>query len=135
MYDKRLIGTWRSDKRRTAREIRARRDIPAGKRRTQLVSIFGKLTLRYTRSKCYTEFNGTKEVRPLRIVAKDSGGVVVLGTTPLSNQDLIYHIRFEAPSGPSDKPQYYWISLGQFREYFRRLRARRPTLIRPPSVK
>jgi len=126
MHDNRLIGTWRSDKRRTAQEIRARRDIPAGKR-AKLVSLFGKLTLRYTRSKCYATFDGSTDIRPLRLVAKDPGGVVVIGTAPLTGQDLIYHIRFESPSGPSAKPPYYWISLGRFREYFRRVQRRRPT--------
>jgi len=32
MYDPRLIGTWRSDARRTSHEIAARRDIPAAKK-------------------------------------------------------------------------------------------------------
>jgi hypothetical protein len=45
MHDPRLIGTWRSDKQRTTREILARRDIPAGERRDTLVSMFGRLTL------------------------------------------------------------------------------------------
>src|ERR1041385_719644 len=118
MFDKRLIGTWRSDKKRTAAEILARRDIRAGKRRTRLMSLFGKLTLRYTQTKCYTTFKGTTEVGPLRIVAKDADGVVLLAGSPFG--DMIYHIRFEA-CPKREMPRYYWISLGEFREYFRRV--------------
>jgi hypothetical protein len=127
MYDRRLIGTWRSDKVRTLREIRARRDIPAGKRRAKLESLFGRLVLRYTRTKCYATLDGSTDVRPLRIVAKDSTSVVVVGTSALAEEDLIYHIHFEGPVAGSSRPPYYWVSLGGFREYFRRVRARRPT--------
>jgi hypothetical protein len=45
--DSRLIGTWKSDAKRTAREIAARRDIQASKK-GKLRSLFGKLELRYT---------------------------------------------------------------------------------------
>jgi uncharacterized protein YecT (DUF1311 family) len=119
MYDKRLTGTWRSDKRRTAAEILARRDIRAGNGRKFLLSLFGKLTLRYTRTKCYTTFKGTTEVERLRIAARDASGVVLLARSPLGH-DVICHIRFEErPKGKM--PRYYWICLGQFREYFRRV--------------
>src|SRR5262245_15157509 len=66
MQDARLLGTWRSDKRRTRLEILARRDIRGGKGRTRLIDIFGKLTLRYTRTRCYSTFEGSIDVRPLR---------------------------------------------------------------------
>jgi hypothetical protein len=126
MHDPRLTGTWRSDKRRTTREILARRDIPGGKRRTTLLNVFGKLTLRYTRTRCYSTFDGSTDVRPLKVVAKDASSVVVIGSGPLGDQDVIYHIHFEGPER-SPTPPYYWVSLGGFREYFRRVRARRPT--------
>jgi len=127
MYDTRLTGTWRSDKRRTTREILARRDIPAGKSRAKLIEIFGKLTLRYTRTRCHSTFDGSTEARPLRIVAKDADSVVVIGTAPLSDDDLIYHVHFEGPFTRSGQPRYYWVSVGGFREYFRRVEKRRPT--------
>ena len=41
MFDKRLIGTWRSDKRRTAAEIRARRDIPVAVVLAAIGTLFG----------------------------------------------------------------------------------------------
>jgi hypothetical protein len=124
MFDKRLVGTWRSDRKRTAAEIRARRDIPANKGRERLIKIFGKLTIRNTRTKSYTTYKGVTEVFPLRIVAKDAGGVVVLDHSPLIGEDIIYHIRFEErPKGKM--PRYYWICLGRFREYFRRVNGSR----------
>jgi uncharacterized protein YecT (DUF1311 family) len=120
MYDKRLTGTWRSDKRRTAADILARRDIRPGRGRRKLLSLFGKLTIRYTRSKVYTTLRGVTEPEPLRIVAKDAGGVVALSRSPLTGGDVIVHTRFEdRPTGGA--PRYYWISLGRFREYFRRV--------------
>ena len=126
MHDTRLIGTWQSDKRRTKREILARRDIRPGKGRTALVNLFGKLTLRYTRTRCYSTLDGSTDAAPLRIVAKDADSVVVIGTAPVSGDALIYHVHFEGPTG-SRKPPYYWVSIGGFREYFRRVRTRRAT--------
>ena len=114
LFDKRLIGTWRSDKRRTAAEIQARRDLPVGRRRTMLMSLFGRLTIRYTRSRYYVTLNGFTEALPLRVVAQNADGVVVV------SGDEISHVRFERrPNGQT--PRYYWISLGQFREYFRKV--------------
>jgi hypothetical protein len=131
MFDKRLIGTWCSDKRRTGTEIRARRDIRADRRRERLIRLFGKLVIRFTRTKCYTTLNGFTEVTPLRIVAKDADGVVIVSRAPLTGDDLISHLRFEEhPRGGA--PRYYWISLGKFREYFRRLdRPQRAAATRP----
>ena len=90
MYDKRLTGTWRSDKRRT---------------------------------------HGSTDVRPLRVVAKDADSVVVIGTDALTGEDLIYHLHFEGPPTPPGQPSYYWVSLGGFREYFRRVRQVRASAV------
>ncbi len=49
MYDDRLVGTWKSDKRKTLQDIAARRDVSAASRKV-LKRIFGKLVLRYTRT-------------------------------------------------------------------------------------
>jgi hypothetical protein len=53
MKDSRLIGTWRSDGRKTANEIAVRCDIPASKK-LKLRRFFGRLELRYTESRCYS---------------------------------------------------------------------------------
>ena len=119
IFDKRLIGTWRSDKRRTAQEIRARRDIKAGRKRNFLIGLFGKLVVRFTRTNCYTTFDGRTDVKPLRIAATDADGVVVVNGSSVG--DVINHMRFEDAPKNGGLPIYYWICLGQFREYFRRV--------------
>ena len=57
MLDRRLLGVWRSDKRRTLRELQARRDIPQ-KSQQVLAGLLGKLELRFTETRCYSTFNG-----------------------------------------------------------------------------
>jgi hypothetical protein len=58
--------------------------------------------------------NGFTEALPLRVVAQNADGVVLV------SGDEISHVRFERrPKGQA--PRYYWISLGQFREFFRRI--------------
>jgi hypothetical protein len=80
MHDPRLMGTWRSDKLRTRREIFSRRDIPAGKRRDALVNIFGRLTLRYTKTRSYSTFRGTtytSTARTARCFPRTTGSALV----------------------------------------------------------
>lgn len=60
MKDSRLIGTWRSDGRKTAKEIAARRDLPANKT-IKLRRLFGKLELRYTATHCYAVLATTSQ--------------------------------------------------------------------------
>jgi hypothetical protein len=114
MYDSRLLGTWRSDARRTVREIRARRDIPV-KRARQLAALFGRLELRFTRTRCYSRLNGHVESRAYKVVAKDSSGVVTVAQDDVLGQSSISHIHFV------DK--HFWINVGTgvFREFFRRV--------------
>lgn len=123
MLDERLVGTWRSDRKRTAADIAARRDIPAKKRR-KILPIFGHLVLRYTRrGRCHSTFRGDKEVTRYRVLGKTADSVVVESRPQHSNKDWgpsIYHLRFES-LGPS--PSCYWIALGSFREFFRRVKA------------
>jgi hypothetical protein len=118
-YDPRLLGTWRSDRRRTARDIEARHDIPRPKK-TALLAIFGHLTLRYTRARCYSSFHGKTESLPYRVVARNSDGVVVVSqSSPAEDEQSIQHIRFD-DLGP--RPEHYWVALGPIREYFRRIK-------------
>jgi hypothetical protein len=116
MYDSRLIGTWKSDARKTAREITVRRDV-AGRKRTKLQSLFGKLELRYTRGRCYSTLDGETRVTSYRVVAKDAYSVAVISSNPFSGEQ-IWHIHFEG--------KRYWISLGgRMREYFMRIDGKR----------
>lgn len=119
MIDRRLIGTWKSDRRLTAKDIAARRDIPTAKV-ARLARIFGHLTLRYTPTRCYSQFHEGKDVRSYRVLAKTADSVVVRSRA-LAPETFtsVYHLRF-TEVGPS--PSVYWISLGAFREFFRRVK-------------
>ena len=114
MYDLRLIGTWRSDARRTLREIGRRRDIPASKK-SKLRRFFGKLELRYTRTHCHARLGDAVTVTRYTVVAKDSSSAAVVSLDPLAGRQ-ISHIHFQG--------NWYWVSLGsgQMREFFKRIK-------------
>lgn len=117
MTDSRLIGTWKSDARRTAREIAARRDISAGKK-ARLRRLFGKLELRYTSSRCYSRFGDRVTVNRYTVVAKDARSVALVMSNPFAGNRIV-HIHFEG--------DHYWIILGsgRVREFFRRVSAKK----------
>lgn len=115
MYDSRLIGTWKSDAPRTFREINARRDIRGAKKK-KLMSLFGKLVLRFTRTHCYSQYGDHESVARYTVVAKNDWSVVTVGEDPIAGK-RIFHIRFEGDD-------HYWICLGRIREYFKRLTKR-----------
>lgn len=113
MRDSRLIGTWRSDARKTALEIAARRDISAAQKK-KLQKLFGKLELRYTPTHCYSFLNGTVSVNRYVVVAKDTSSVVLVVLNPTVGKYIV-HIHFEGSC--------YWIILGsgRMREFFKRV--------------
>jgi hypothetical protein len=110
MHDSRLMGIWKSDAKRTAREIAARRDIPASKKR-KLRSLFGKLELRYTRTHCHSLYDGNRTINRYVAVARDSSSVAIVSFNSISGPQ-IFHIHFEG--------KHYWICLGKIREHFKR---------------
>ena len=114
MYDPRLIGTWRSDARKTSREIAARRDIPDS-RKSKLRRLFGKLELRYTRTHFHARLGKFVTVTRYTVVAKDSFTVAVVSVNPVPGKQ-VSHIHFEGDS--------YWICLGsgRMREFFKRIK-------------
>ncbi len=112
MYDSRLLGTWRSDRRRTGREISVRRDIPALKAR-RLRRLFGTLELRYTKTRCWASLGQDVQVTPYKVVAKDASSAALVFVDALTGAEKISHVHFEG--------EHYWISLGGIREYFRRI--------------
>ena len=91
-YDARLLGTWRSDARRTGREIEARNDIPRSQR-TRWRQLFGKLELRFTKTRCRVTFRGETEVHRYLVGAKDSSSVVVVHED--ASEQTIQHVHFE----------------------------------------
>ena len=111
MIDHRLLGTWQSDTCKTIQEIRNRRDVPESKLK-ELRSIFGELRIRYTRNRMYSEFEGNRSVHPYQVVAKDLDSVSIMAPGDVCD-DQVYHVHFDR--------DHYWICLGRFREYFKKV--------------
>ena len=88
MHDRRLLGRWRSDARRTGRDLAARGDISA-RRKAELRRLIGKLELRYTRNRCYSTLNGHTESFPYRVVAEDPSSVAIVSDDTLLEQPMI----------------------------------------------
>jgi len=113
MKDSRLIGMWKSDGRKTAKEIAARRDIPTSKKR-KLLRFFGKLELRYTQTRCYSRLGDYVSVNRYTVAAKDAWSVALVVCNPIAGKQIV-HIHFEGDR--------YWITLGsgRMREFFKRV--------------
>jgi hypothetical protein len=109
MLDTRILGQWRSDATRTVRELKARADIPPASKR-RLSKLFGKLHLRFTRTRCYWTLNGHTGSAPYKIAAKDVSSLAIV------SEEKITHIHFEGAR--------FWILVGtgKFREYFRQVK-------------
>ena len=116
MHDRRLLGTWKSDRRRTMREIEARTDFTP-KTKKFFDGIFGHLVLRYTRTRCHSTLRDHVTWSRYRVVARDEDGAFVVSSHPDEHGESLTHIRFEGENR-------YWVSLGSFREFFRRVTPR-----------
>jgi len=115
--DKRLVGRWRSDRERTMAEWRFSADTPE-ETRARVANMFGELELSYSRWRCKSLFNGTKDITWYQVLAADPESVMIRAwtSTPfLGRPQSLSHIHFDADS--------YWITLGSSntREFFRRL--------------
>lgn len=77
--ERRLLGTWRSDRRTTFRHLRARvGSTPAQVRRFK--SLFGRMEVRWTRSRVYSRMSSGDadwNWQPYEVIASDSSSVVV----------------------------------------------------------
>jgi hypothetical protein len=115
MNDVRLHGAWRSDAHRTKLELRARRDTSPRGRRT-LGALFGKLELRFTRTRCLSTLKGIVESTPYVVVAKDASTVAIVSPDFLTGKKVIQHVHFVGDA-------QFWINLGTgvFREFFKRV--------------
>jgi len=115
--DKRLLGTWRSDGRRTVAEWRfAKRLSP--ERRRKFLAVFGKLEVTYTRTRIRAVFGDHRSAERYELLAADSESVAIRYlNSQLTGEWHLQHIHFEG----RDR---YWIALGPNREWFRRVRKR-----------
>jgi len=112
--DKRLLGTWRSDGRRTVREWRFRPGI-SRKKRDKFLSIFGKLTVTYTARFRRWVMDDYRNRHRYQVLASDSRSVAIRYECPTTGEWLIEHIIFDGAGR-------FWIPLGYNREWFRRVR-------------
>ena len=112
-FDRRLIGTWRSDGSRTLKEY-SFPESSTPKDRRRIRSYFGDLILKYTARRIYSRLKDWKDITPYTILAMDSDSVAILYWDSLLEEHRIQHIHFE-----EDR---FWISLGdRNREFFKRL--------------
>ena len=117
MIERRLLGTWVSDARRTIGDLEKRRTLPA-KSRKAMKAIFGRLRLRYTRSRCYSTLDLNTDALPYRVLATNSEGAVLTGRSLpewLTPEEQIQHVRFVSDN-------LYWVCIGGIHEYFRRVK-------------
>ena len=111
--DKRLLGTWQSDRRRTVKELRFRPGL-ARKHRESLRAMFGHLRLTYTRRQVLGILRDYRFTRAYEVLATDAGSVAIRYYYKLTNEWLIEHIHFH-------DDRHYWIALGYHREWFRKV--------------
>ena len=113
--DKRLLGTWKSDGRRTVLEWRFAKRMPPSKRQ-KFFTIFGKLTVTYTSTRIRGVLNDYRFTQPYELLGRDSDTVVLRHhDTQLTGEWRIQHIHFQG----SD---CFWIALGRNREWFKRIK-------------
>ena len=111
--DRRLVGSWRSDRRLTFKHFTpALTSTPASLRRFR--SIFGKMIVRWGTRYVYIELGGSQWKDGYKIVAKDAVSVVVSGFNDVLGEERLSQIFFE--------DDYYWFwTPWNMREFFRRV--------------
>jgi hypothetical protein len=114
MVDKRLLGEWKSDRRRTLKDWNWPK-VPTAARKRKFYALFGRLKIKYTRTKLHTWMDGKKlDVQNYETLACDSQSVAIVCPTVLEPEGRIYHINFEGNDA-------YWISLSSSNvEWFKR---------------
>jgi hypothetical protein len=111
LVDPRLLGTWCSDAELTLAEWQFSPGASAMARES-LTRSFGKLRMRYTAARVFTEFGTDRTACPYRVVATDESSVAIVRRTEGRNE--IQHVHFAEPG-------VHWVSVGRNREFFRRV--------------
>jgi hypothetical protein len=131
--DRRLLGTWKSDRRRTLEHFKLK---PTAKPRSVrfFKSMFGKMVIHWMPATYRFELDGSRLKGSYEIVAQDSESVVIRTWSDLHQEHVLRQIHFEE--------NYYWMcASGSIIEYFRRISPPSPaqralqTVERQPSVK
>lgn len=111
--DKRLRGTWRSDRRKTF-QYYPDKSVSQAKLR-KFKALFGKMVVRWGRTKYHSELNGQRWSTPFEIVASDDSSVVIRSHDSILDADALTQIHFEG--------DYYWVAVdGRLVEWFRRVK-------------
>jgi hypothetical protein len=113
LKDKRLIGTWLSDRERTFQLWRYRKEL-TDEQRAKFEEMFGKFRRRFTTGHVHTEFEGDKTVARYEVVAKDSQSVVI--SFPDEKESNLQQIFFEDGG-------WMYVFSGYNVEFFRRVEA------------
>ena len=116
--DRRLLGTWRSDKRETFREWLWLPNTPAARKR-KLKNMFGKLRIRFTPRRIELRLRDWKYVGPYEVLGSDIDSIAIRYWDSLLETPRIHHLHFVK--------QWYWVTFGngRYREWFRRVERRR----------
>ena len=116
--DRRLLGTWCSDREATVAEWRFRKRLSPEKRR-RFLDIFGHLRITYSPTRVRVIFHKEEAVGRYELLATDPESVAIRhGVMSLDETPRIQHLHFEGPDR-------YWIALGSNREWFKRVLPRR----------
>ena len=110
--DKRLLGTWRSDEKRTIKLWRYKQDL-TDEQKLQFESIFGKLVRRFTATHSYSEFDNDKSEARYAVIASDSRSVVIAASS--AGEPELQQIFFEEG--------FIYVFSGYNVEFFRRVEA------------
>ena len=126
-----LLGTWRSDKRRTLQSIHKYHCLTGAKKRI-FSGLFGKLELRYSQKYVHVRLRGFEYRERYEVLAEDTDSIVIrlhsdelkmkIDSLPLKVcedffKPRLQHITFRPQRGHP----YYWIGLGLGCEWFRKV--------------
>ena len=101
--DKRLIGTWRSDRARTLRTFTPSPGISSESIR-RFKALFGKLVIRWGRGVYRTDCDEHRSVEKYTVIASDASSVVIKVRGPFGPEPELRQIFFDGDC--------YWIALG-----------------------
>src|SRR5262249_34870759 len=114
--DRRLIGTWKSDRRRTFRFYRHKRGCSQETLRA-FQSLFGKLVVRWGRKRWTSDLGGFRSYGSYEVIARDGTSVVIRTTDSSTGDTRLQQLHFDG--------NHYWMPVGEngiLIEHFRRMK-------------
>jgi hypothetical protein len=115
--DKRLLGTWRSDKDRTLKEW-AFKATATRKHRRVIRGVFGKLRITYTRKYIHYVLGDWRQKSAYRIICRDPYSIAILYWDSMGEEWRAEYIRFDGKNS-------YWVPVGYNREFFKKVTQKR----------